>query len=40
MNVEALEKTAGVVATYDPLSQDGAGRAIQQWGDLCVCPTP
>jgi hypothetical protein len=30
MNVEALEKMAGVVETYDPLSQDGEGRAVQQ----------
>ena len=40
MNVEGLEKRAAVVETYDPLSRDGEGRAVQQQRDLCVCPTP
>lgn len=30
MNVEALEKMAVVGETYDPLSQDREGRAVQQ----------
>jgi len=34
MNVEALGTTAVVVETYDPLSQDREGRAVQRQRDF------